>query len=182
MERDQKAGRSSQAPDDGRDETRLSLSPEDARAAETRSRSDELQTGGRRLYTLVNPSDSITFRATPLEACFIADRMLAGPYFVNDAETEEAPEAPDDLKASYEALWSDAERIKSYAEAYASFLVASPGDRALYEEIIASLPDDQRRARRDKWHDERCTSMNDICRQCWETANKLAAYKPEVAA
>lgn len=135
----------------------------------------------RRIYELVNPSDAITFRATPIEAAFIADRMRAGPYFVKDAETGESPSQPENIQCFYDALWCDAAQIQSYAEAYASFLVGSPRDRRLFDEIVAGMSAEQRKARRDKWHDERCTSLNDICRQCWEAAERIAATAPETS-
>ncbi|MCS0501574.1 hypothetical protein [Ancylobacter mangrovi] len=134
----------------------------------------------RRLYELINPSDAITFRATVEEAAFIAARMLQGPYFVKDAETGEEPKI-DDLGSRYDALWSDAERLASYALAYRSFLVGNPSDRRLFEAAIERMPPDAADEYRREWHAARCTSFNDICAACWETAEKIAAYRPEAA-
>jgi len=133
-----------------------------------------------RLYELINPSDQITFRASPLHAAIIADLMSSSLYFVKDVETGKAPADPDDIQSAYNAIWQDADALKAYSDAYASFLVGSARDRALFEEIVAGMTPEERKARRDQWHDERCSSMNDICRQCWEAAAKIAAYKPEV--
>jgi hypothetical protein len=132
----------------------------------------------KRLYTLVNPSDAITFRATLVEAAIIADRMLDAPYFVKDAETGETPKV-DDLPAEYDAIWFDAEKIASYSAAYASFLVGTRSERELFEEAVCRMTPDEATAYRDKYHDRRRTSMNDICKSCWDAARKIAIYPPE---
>lgn len=135
----------------------------------------------KRLYEVVNPSDAITFRATIIEAACIADRSSAGWMFVKDAETGEAPNV-DNLEAEYDAIWKDAGKLASYAAAYRSFMVGSLTERELVENAVALMGDDEAKAYRSKWHAKRRTSMNDLCSQCWETAEKIAAYEPEVAA
>ena len=134
----------------------------------------------KRLYELVNLSDAITFRATVGEAACIADRMRAGLYFVKDVETGKDP-AIDDLQAFYDAIWSDRDRLNSYADAYDSFLVGSVSERLLFEDVVATMTSDERLAYREKYHDRRRTSMNDICGQVWANAPKIRAYEPEVA-
>jgi hypothetical protein len=135
----------------------------------------------KRLYEVVNPSDAITFRATLVEAACIADRLSPGWMFVKDAETGEAPNV-DNLEAEYDAIWKDAAKLASYAEAYRSFMVGSLTERELVDAAVALMDEVQARSYRARWHDKRRTSMNDLCRQCWETAEKIAAYEPEVAA
>lgn len=133
----------------------------------------------KRLYEVVNPSDAITFRASIIEAACIADRLSAGWMFVKDIETGEAPNV-DNLEAEYDAIWKDAGRLASYAEAYSSFMVGSRTERELVEDATALMTDEQAKAYRATWHAKRRTSMSDLCSQCWETAEKIAAYKPEV--
>lgn len=135
----------------------------------------------KRLYEVVNPSDAITFRATLVEAACIAVRLSPGWMFVEDAETGEAPKI-ENLEAEYDAIWKDAGKLASYADAYRSFMVGSRTERELVEDAVALMSEEQAKAYRSKWHDKRRTSMNDLCRQCWETAEKIAAYEPEVAA
>lgn len=135
----------------------------------------------KRLYEVVNPSDAITFRATIIEAACIADRLRPAWYFVKDAETGQEPKV-DDLEADYEAIWKDADKLASYAEAYRSFMVGSRVERELVEEAVARMSADEAKAYRSKWHQKRRTSMNDICRMVWETADEIATYEPEVAA
>lgn len=134
----------------------------------------------RRLYELINPSDTITFFATPTEAAFIANRMAAGFYFVRDCESDERPAEIDDaLRASYDALWSDPERLASYSRAYASFLVCTARERPLFEDAITRMSEADADAYRKVWQETHRTSMNDIVAQCWATAKKIAAYQPE---
>lgn len=134
-----------------------------------------------RIYELINPSDQITFRATPLEAAFIADRMLSALYFVRDVEADKQVEAPEGMAAAYGAMWKAADQIASYARAFDSFLIGSPHNRDLFEEITAGMTAAERQARRAKWHEERRSSMNDICRKCWEAGERIAATKPDPA-
>lgn len=134
----------------------------------------------KRLYELVNPSDAITFRATIIEAAIIADRMLDAMYFVKDADTGEQPRVAD-LKADYDAIWADADKIASYSAAYASFLVGTRSERELFEDAISRMTDDEAASYRKKYHDRRCTSFNDICEACWEVAGKIALCKPEAS-
>lgn len=131
----------------------------------------------KRLYELINPSDAITFRATAIEAACIANRM-GGAYFVKDKLTGEAPIVPD-LAAEYEAIWRDAGKIASYADAYRSFLVGTAFERELFEAAVARMDPAEAAEFKGSYHDKRCTSMNDICQQAWDGAEKIAAYAPE---
>jgi hypothetical protein len=132
------------------------------------------------LWRVINPSDEITFRASEEEAAFIADRLAPSLMFVESTETGKPPSIPD-LLASYEALWKDADRIASYAEAYRSFTVGTVSERDLLERAMAVLPAEEAKALRLEWHDKRRTSLNDICRVVWDKAEKIAAYAPETA-
>lgn len=134
----------------------------------------------KRLYEVVNPSDAITFRATVVEAACIADRLMAALLFVKDVETGEAPEVAN-LVDHYDAIWTSAESIKSYANAYRSFMVGTAAERLLVEDAVSHMDVEEADAYRAKWHKKRRTSMNDICRQVWASAEKIAAYEPEVA-
>lgn len=135
----------------------------------------------KRLYEVINPSDKITFRATVVEASCIADRLRSAWYFVKDVETGVGPEI-ENLQAEYDAIWKDAGKLSSYADAYRSFMVGSLSERKLLEEAVSYMTAEEAASYRLTWHDKRRTSMNDICRQVWETAEKIAAYQPESAA
>lgn len=134
----------------------------------------------KRLYEVINPSDAITFRASVVEAACIADRLRPAWYFVKDVETGEEPKV-DNLQADYDAIWKDAEKLASYADAYRSFLVGTRSERELFEEAVSRMTPEEALAYRDKYHDRRRTSMNDICRQVWTQADKIADYEPEAA-
>lgn len=133
----------------------------------------------RKLYELVNPSDYITFKATPLIAAIIGTRIVG--YFVKDIETGAAPDRPDDLMDQYEALWRDGAAKASYADAWASFLIGSPEKRRLFEEAISRMPEGEVEAFKADYHDRNRTSINDICRRCWEVADKVREMPVEAA-
>lgn len=131
----------------------------------------------RRLYDLINPSDQITFRATPKEAGVIAAIMGASLYFVRDIETGEDPSTEGAL-LDRRAIWSNADAIASYAKAWDSFLVGSPRDRSLFDEAVAKMTAEDAAAYRAKWHHEKRSSINDICQACWDAAARIAEEKP----
>lgn len=135
----------------------------------------------KRLYEVINPSDKITFRATVVEAACIADRLRPSWYFVKDIETGVEPEI-ENLQAEYDAIWKDAGKLLSYADAYRSFMVGSVEERELLEDAVSRMTDEEATAYRLKCHNKRRTSMNDICRNVWEAAAEIAAYQPEVPA
>lgn len=132
----------------------------------------------KQLWSLINPSDTITFRATLTEAAFIAARMAPNFLFVEHAHTGAKPEI-ENLKDAYDALWRDAGQIASYAEAFSSFLVGRPDLREEFERRIADLPIEEQRAERAAHNDRHRTSMNDICAACWATGERIAATAPD---
>lgn len=129
----------------------------------------------KKLWELVNPSDPITFLATDHEAALIADRALAALYFVRNVETDAAPEV-EDLRAWYDKLWFSKEQILSLADAYESFLV---GDRAEFEERVKGAGPEKRAILHREWHEEKGTSINDICAKFWEAGVKIRATEPD---
>lgn len=129
----------------------------------------------KKLWELINPSDPITFLATEHEAALIADRALAALYFVKNAETDAEPEV-EDLRAWYDKLWFSKEQILSLADAYESFLV---GDRAEFERRIAGAGPEKRAVLHAEWHNEKCSSMNDICAKFWEAGRNIRATEPD---
>lgn len=129
----------------------------------------------RRLYELINPSDAITFRATPDEAAVMAVIFHASMLFVKDAVTGAEP-VVEDFEATRKAIWADPERQASYAAAYRSFLVGSRSERELFEEAVKRMTPDEATAYRAAYHDRRRTSMNDICARMWDAGDKIAAH------
>lgn len=130
----------------------------------------------KRLYDLINPSDAITFRATPEEAAVLAEIMRASMLYVRDAETGDDPKV-EDVAATREAIWADPERQASYADAFRSFLIGTKSERELFEEATSRMTASEAADYRDKYHDRRRTSMNDICAALWERAEQIATYK-----
>lgn len=129
----------------------------------------------KKVWTVINPSDPITFVATDHEAALIAERLLPGLYFVEHAETKEEP-VVDDLRAWYDKLWFSKEAIVSLADAYESFLV---GDRAEFEEKVKGAGPEKRAILAAEWHNEHCSSINDICEKFWEAGAKIRATEPD---
>lgn len=143
---------------------------------------DDLPAAGqreRRLYELINPSDPITFRATLTEAAIICAIMKASMYFVRDVETGEEPTIAD-VKSARDAIFRSREKLDSYADAFASFMVGNVGDRELVEAATAQMSTADAESYRAIWHDRNRSSLNDICRAFFERSEALRRYVPEV--
>jgi hypothetical protein len=131
-----------------------------------------------RLYELINPSDKITFRATPTDAAVIAEIVAMSMLFVKDIETGDTPTIPD-VWSERAVIWASAERIAAYADAFDSFLIGSPRKRAMFER--AAPEGEERKAfelRRADYHTRACTSLNDICTRFWRIAAEIRAEHP----
>lgn len=124
------------------------------------------------IYELINPSDAITFRATKEEASVIAGIVGASLLFVKDVETGEAPNT-EGWQDARERFWKDSVAFDSYCRAYESFLVGSPKDRELFEDAVRNMGADEAAEYRLKWHNRKCSSMNDICARFWEAAKGM---------
>lgn len=123
-------------------------------------------------WTVINPHDPITFIATDHEAALIADRLLAGLYFV-----ENEPEiSGDQLRAWYDQIWFSKEAIVSLADAYDSFLVGSRGE---FEARVEAAGEENREAVHREWHIQNCTSTVDLCAKFWEAGEKIRATEPD---
>lgn len=133
----------------------------------------------KRLYELINPSDKITFRATLVEAACIAMRMRPSLLFVKDIENGHEPQI-EDVQMAYDAIWTEADKIASYAAAWGSFLVATTRERELFEAATSRMGDTEAAIFRMDWHEKRRTSLNDICAECWRVSKEIAATEPEM--
>jgi hypothetical protein len=129
----------------------------------------------KKIWTVINPHDPITFVATEHEAALIAERLLPGLYFVENAETKEEP-VVDDLRAWYDKLWFSKDAILSLADAYDSFLV---GDRAEFEEKVKGAGPEKRAILHAEWHAEERGSLEDICAKFWEAGAKIRVTEPD---
>jgi len=129
----------------------------------------------KKYWNVINPHDPITFVANDYEAALIADRLLSGLYFVEGVESREAP-VVDDLRSWYDKLWFSKEAIVSLADAYDSFLV---GNRAEFEERVKGAGPEKRAILHAEWHEEKRTSMVDICAKLWEAGRNIRATEPD---
>ena len=132
----------------------------------------------KRLYEVINPSDPITFRARPEMAALVSARLGESLLFVKDIETGEDPKI-DNLQEFYESIWKDADLIAEYAEAYRSFLIGRPSDRKIFEEAVKRMTPEDAAEFTLTYHDQQRSSLNDICRSVWQTAERIAATEPE---
>lgn len=127
------------------------------------------------VWELINPSDAITFRATPEIAALIASAMLSALYFVRSVTGEDPPALPE----RSETELAEASFRAAYADAWASFAVVRPSRRAAYDAEMAAIDDAAaRRTFRADWHARARTSTNDICAECWEFAERIRARQP----
>lgn len=135
----------------------------------------------RRVYELVNPSDAISFVATPFEASCIAHRMKASHYLVTDAETGQHVDPAEDPEFSrkYDDLWKSAEAIQSYSKAWASFMCFPAKGRDVLEKALAWGSAAEAEEIRRTLSERNRSSMNDICKVCRDAAVKIAATRPD---
>jgi hypothetical protein len=136
---------------------------------------------GTRVYEVINPSDAITFRATPEEAAVIAIRLYESLIFVKDVETGKDPSegfSPEHLARLHKEVLGDAMR-PGYAAAWRSFLVGAPHDRGLFEHAIEKLAPNDATEFAALWHDQKRTSLNDICKHAWDNAARIDAWNPD---
>lgn len=127
----------------------------------------------KRVWEIINPHDKITFVANEAEAALMAERLLPGLYFVQSVETRKPPVC-EDLCGWYTQLFFSAEKIASLAEAYCSALI---GNRKEFDLLATGMSPEQKAAFAAKWHDEKRTSMVDLCAKLWEVGEKIKAVR-----
>lgn len=138
------------------------------------------------IYEIINPSDKYTFRAKDDTVAFAVVLLLGeGKYAclrVGDGETIggmlafASKEVVDKIMSDFFGdigTWLKENR-SDMIEAFDSVLCMGASDRTLYEEAIKDKTGDERIAFRDKVHDERRSSMNNIGAFAWRYA---AAYR-----
>jgi len=141
------------------------------------------------IYEIINPSDPYTFKADDERiAKAVAIILGEGAYGLKNTGTG------DDLSDSTLLLFRDEKGIHkaledtfgdgglenfikankvAMADAFNSVLCMNNGDRSRYEDAVASLEPDKRQEYRDKVHDKRRSSMNDIGGLAWNIAKNL---------
>lgn len=73
-----------------------------------------------------------------------------------------------------------ANRSDEACTAFESFIYGNVEDRALFEELLAALPDDEaRRERLTQWNEERRSSINDIAGRALQLAEAVRKIKAE---
>jgi len=135
------------------------------------------------VYEIVNPSDNYTIKG-PVLPCAVGVLLLGDGNYVlvdhlgetalppfltedgiNDWLREHAGTSTTDALGEY----MDANRI-AIADALDTVLI---GGRKEYEARLTAVPDGEREAFREQWHDEHRTSMNDIGKRARAIAARL---------
>lgn len=152
------------------------------------------------LYEIVNPSDDYTLEADDPKIAGLAVFYLGrGQLALNDENGE--PVLPlmlfglgidewfkenfdIDIKEGEEGA-AIAKVIEENLEAMADILdtviIGRMSERKAFRAVIEGLPEDQREAARERFHDEKRSSLNDIGRHAWEVAKAFRKRAAELA-
>lgn len=124
------------------------------------------------LYEIVNPSDAYTLRADSDAVAAAAIGLLGnGQYDIDAEDDHEVPGgmlALTGTQAFAEAYGEEFgafvdSHIAEIADALESVVIGNFGDRAEYEQVLSLIEGPEKQAEyRDKRHDLRRSSMNDI--------------------
>jgi len=143
------------------------------------------------LWYIINPSDSITFRAADIRTAEIVTTALGGGAYaateVGEDGTESHRSVPMYLIGGKELRckwWKEngdglneeqffKQNKAEIAEAFLSVAVASPGDsRTVYESGLLNAEDKEKF--KAEWNDKRRTSMNDIMGRAQQIGKNLS--------
>lgn len=142
------------------------------------------------LYEIVNPSDAYTMRSDNPAAAAAACLLLGGgSYGLTAIDPPDAEGVPVMLfwdEARLNAWWADrfggdigafiSERRADIAEALESVVIGSATDRKACERALTMIEgEDAQREWREKWHDDKRSSMNDIGAAAIANARALRA-------
>lgn len=141
------------------------------------------------LYEIINPSDPYTLEADDPKSAALACLLLGeGGYGLIPIDSEE-PEVPimllwseKDIAAWWEKTFGPGETWQEYlaanrekvADVLDSVLVGSVADRKTYFHAMTLIESEEgRRAFREKYLDDRRTSLNNIGARAWKLAEAL---------
>lgn len=138
-----------------------------------------------KLYEITNPSDPYTIQGER-EICAAAVIMLGeGHYGLTcvDGTDDGLPIFLFANAAHVEGWWMEAfdcelsaslSRHAEIAEALDSVLIGDPTDRATYEVGLSLITNESNRAAwREKWHEDRRSSLNNIGARAWQLAELI---------
>lgn len=135
------------------------------------------------IYEIINPSDPYTIEGELLTACIATAILGNGKYALQDADGNEAMPI---LMFDPVAVWFTEAFGKPFgdlleatppdilASCFESVLCCSLRERQVYEDALALVENEaKRRQLREKWLDERRSSMNNIGGRAYAIAASL---------
>lgn len=139
-----------------------------------------------RLYEIINPSDPYTMEVEDFREAAVGLLMLSTAFALEPVDGKEGPRMPI-LAFGGMDKWLEEnvcprkdipnwvqDHREGIAKALGSVLIGKAEQRDLYRSAMDAIDDPAKReAFREKWHDTKRSSMNDIGAAAWETAKDL---------
>lgn len=150
------------------------------------------------LFSIINPSDPYTMRASELEVAAVAVALLGvGQYGLEQIGGDRSAQVPmfptgghddwyqkqfgRDFSASLDHVMTN--RFEELIKTLASVHIGTPADKAAFDERAAQCPDPESVVELlHELHDGKRTSANDIGRQAWQMALALVEQRAPVLA
>jgi hypothetical protein len=143
------------------------------------------------LYEIINPSDPYTIEAQSLDVAAVACLFLGrGQYAFDPIGGDNSPEVPmfmfggtdewclEHFNESFESVVNRVTKEKAVelAECLESCLIGKAADRETYRAGMELIDDPKKREQwREKWLEDRRSSMNNIGARAYAMAEKLRA-------
>jgi hypothetical protein len=136
-------------------------------------------------YEIINPSDCCGFYADSYMAATLATVVLGNGQYGAKPDDAAAKEVPLFLFGGFDEWWNAEfpdEPLEGVLErnkeavglVLRSVCYGTAAERRLYEDAVASITDDEKRAEFvAKWNDEKRTSMNNIMERAHKIADQL---------
>ena len=139
------------------------------------------------IYEIVNPSDMVTIDApnrllATLAVVILGNGKYGGTCLDDDVEDMDVPlflfgGCEEFMQEQFKSTLDEAfaANKKEVGAVLNTALLGDKKDRASYNKGIELIPKDKQKEWRDHWHDDRRSSMNDICAYAWQVAENIAA-------
>lgn len=145
------------------------------------------------LFSIINPSDPYTMRASELEVAAVAVGALGfGKYGLEEISGDRSGQVPMFLTDGHDAWYMKqfgrtfeqsvnyvmANRFDEFVKALTSVHIGTPADKAAFDERAKQCPDEEALVELlHELHDAKRTSSNDIGRQAWNMAQVLVEQR-----
>ena len=137
------------------------------------------------IYEIINPSDKYTLEAGEFLTACIACVVVGGGQYSLEPLEEGGEKMPLFLFGGGEAWFEerfgktvqelfDNQPTDKLAQCLESVMIGGLDDRKNYYDALALIDDPAKKQEwRDKWHDQRRSSLNDIGGRAWKFAERL---------